>query len=619
MFTPHAFRPILFCVVTAFLAAPLRAAVAPPNPLPNHPGHIFLEGEPVSLPLPNRADNTCTVVDYDGKPIPAAIDESGVVSLGRLPIGYYELRPGNARVTFGVIAALTAPTPATSPIGIDVAMAWFYKEDQMPAVANLCALAGVNWVRDRLSWGEVERQKGQFAPDTRYDHSARIQSAAGLRVLQVNHSSPRWANPNGKRFPLDLRDAYDFYRAMAQRWKGQVLAFEPWNEADIDMFGGHTGSEMAAMQKASYLGLKAGNPDLIACLNVFAVNRKPTLDDLEANQAWPYFDTCNLHHYIPADRYPVWYASFRAISAGRPLWVTEFSMPLPWSGDDSAKELSDADLRNQSERLPIVFATSLHEGPQAAFYFMFPHYVEGKTQFGIVHKDLAPRPAYIALAAAGRLLADAKPIGKLMDDAIHGYLFHARPDGQECEVMVAWARSKARDFALPRKAVAVFDHLGRPMPVPQAGLTIAKAPVYIILPAGSSESLSLDPAPAQPQRQLARPSPIVLQALLPQSQVVLAQSAYRISSQQPQTIPLYLYNFSDQPAKGALTLAAPDAWKPDLPQSVEIGPGQRRQIPLTLDCQGQGEKSIQPITLRGDFGPLGQSILSLRLQPMAAP
>ena len=75
------------------------------------------------------------------------------------------------------------------------------------------------------------------------------------------------------------------------------MAFEPWNEADIPMFGGHTGSEMASLQKAAYLGLKAGNPKVIACLNVFALHRAATLRDLHENAAWPYFDTFNLHHY----------------------------------------------------------------------------------------------------------------------------------------------------------------------------------------------------------------------------------------------------------------------------------------------------------------------------------
>ena len=146
--------------------------------------------------------------------------------MGRLPVGFYRLMQAGQtnRVSVGVVAPLQAPIPLTSPIAMDVAMSWFYPAEKMEAVANLSALAGVNWVRDRLNWAEMEPVRGQFAKSNRYDASALAQSRAGLQVLQVDHISPTWANPNQKRFPLDLRDAYRFYREMAGGWKGQVRA-----------------------------------------------------------------------------------------------------------------------------------------------------------------------------------------------------------------------------------------------------------------------------------------------------------------------------------------------------------------------------------------------------------
>src|SRR6266511_2125339 len=134
------------------LAASSLLAAATPRPLPDHPGNIFVEGEDVVLPATTQP---AKLFDYDGHEVAAR---------GKLPIGYYELRPENGpRITLGVIAPLKAPTPATSSIGIDVAMAWFYKtEVQQRAVANLCQLAGINWVRDRLSWPAMESKRGEF-------------------------------------------------------------------------------------------------------------------------------------------------------------------------------------------------------------------------------------------------------------------------------------------------------------------------------------------------------------------------------------------------------------------------------------------------------------------------
>ena len=148
----------------------------------------------------------------------------------------------------------------------------------------------------------MEPKQGQFAPPSNYDSAARALNQAGIQVLQVNHHTPLWAGAKSNRFPVDLRDAYRFYREMARRWKGQVQAFEPWNEADWTMFGGHTGAEMATLQKACYWGLKAGNPDMIVCQNVFANYFPEVIADYYANKAWPYFDTLNFHHYWSLDK-----------------------------------------------------------------------------------------------------------------------------------------------------------------------------------------------------------------------------------------------------------------------------------------------------------------------------
>jgi hypothetical protein len=481
----------------------------------------------------------------------------------------------------------------------------------MESVANLCALAGLNRVRDRMDWGEVEPGRGDFAATNRYDYPVRVQAAAGLQVLQVCHQSPAWANPNRKRFPLDLRDTYTFHRALARRWQGEVAAFEPWNEADIQDFGGHTGSEMASLQKAAWLGLKAGNPKATACLNVFALHRRSTLEDFQENQAWACFDTFNLHHYEPFARYPSLYADFRAVSAGRPLWVTECSLPVKWRGDARLQEPSPEDLRLQSERAPITYALAIHEGAEAVFYFILPHYVEGQTQFGLLRKDLTPRPAFLALAAAGRLLASARPLGRVQadDPAVRAYLFDARPDGRRAQVLVAWSEED-RSLELPRAPQALFDHLGRAREVSGGKLLLRTAPQFIVLADGTP--LRLAPPPARPAMLAGDASPVVLQAVLPETSILLDQSAYQLAAGQPARVPIFAYNFSDKPARGRLALEVPDPWQAELPQEAEIAPGERKELSLRLT--GAAGARAAKVRITGQFGPAGSTVLSLRFQ-----
>ena len=617
-------RHVLFSatiVAALFLGSTTASAGAEDKPsvrpLPNHPGNVFLAGEEVIVPLAARDASTWKLVDYDGKTVAGATVKGNQARLGRLAVGYYELRQGKTVTTIGVLAPLHATVPASSPIAIDVATSWFYHTTaEKTAAANLCKLAGIAWVRDRMTWGEIETARQTFAPTTRYDESARLQSAAGLHVLQVQHNTPAWAGKHSKHFPEDLRDIYGFLRYAAARWKGQVQAFEPWNEADIDMFGGHTGAEMAALQKAAYLGLKAGNPDAIACLNVFAVARPDTLEDLAANAAWPYFDTCNLHHYIQPEQYPAWYAAFRKISAGRPMWVTEFSQPVQWAGDAKAEEPTAADQRLQAQRVPIVFASALHEGPAKAFYFLFPHYTEGKTQFGIVHRDLTPRPAYVALAAAGRLLADARPLGRWKDAGgqVRAFLFRARPDGKDAEVLVAWTTEPHGEIQLPVVPTVPFDHMGRRMPIQGTTLPLSAAPIYAVLPTGTGRQLPLTAPPAMPKSQEAKPSPVVLQAVWPRDRVVLDKSAYRVAAGQDTAVSLFAYNFSDTPVTGKLTVTAPTGWDVEASSQLELAAGQRKPLSMTIHRPVAGGKGPERIQISGDFGPAGEAVLSMRVQ-----
>lgn len=603
------------------MSAAVMASPRPiPQPLPTHPGNVFVAGETVVVTLSNASP--WQAIDYDHKTI---VEGTGPkAELGKLPAGYYELRsvvdgkPSKTITTIGVVEPLRASTPETSPIGIDVAMAWFYTGEKQDQAANLCTLAGVNWVRDRLRWDEMEPAKGRFVTASKYDDTARKQSNAGLRVLQVHHNSPTWATKTPQHQPPDLRDAYNFMREMARRWKGQVQALEPWNEADIEMFGGHMGVEMASLQKASYLGLKAGNPHVIVCQNVFAVAQANILSDLEANAAWPYFDTFNFHHYCPVDNYPNVYEAFRPISAGKPMWVTEFNSPVHWAGDE--QEPTESDLRVQAERVIKVFAASLHEGPVADFYFMLPHYCEGETQFGILHKDLTPRPAYLALAAVGRLLADARPLGRLSVSAnTCAYAFRSSPDGRESDVVVAWSTKGESVLELPVAPSALFDHLGRVKSIAQdkskSPLKITTAPVLAVFDKNALSSLKLQTAPKPPALKTERPSPIVLQVLPSQNKTSLSLSACQISSDKPDSLSIFAYNFGDRKFSGRFSVMAPTNWTIQFPRIIELAAGERKELTLTVDSHAGSNALVETIRIQGEFGDAGQPVLSVRIVP----
>jgi len=155
-----------------------------------------------------------------------------------------------------------------------------------------------------------------------------------------------------------------------------------------------------------------------------------------------------------------------------------------------------------------------------------------------LHHDLTPRPAFVAAAAVGRLLADAVPVGrvKTADQLIHGYVFHAKPDGEEADVLVIWSDSDDT-FELRKEPLACFDHLGRAKNASRS-VHLTTAPTYLILANDALPDLFPPPAPAK--LLTGSPVPVVIQALPASKDVSMKDSAYRLPKGREATIPLFV-------------------------------------------------------------------------------
>ena len=585
----------------------------PPRPLAEHPGNVFLAGEPAFLNLSDQLEGLWELRDAEGRVARQGQGPMTALPISNLAVGYYEFHrpsPGaDDPIALAVLAPLRRPTPTDSPLGVDTSMAWFYTEDQQPSVASLCALAGMNWARDRFDWAATEPQAGKPISAEHYDRSVHAETAARLKVLQVNHTTPAWAGTDGHRFPLDLRETFYFHRRLAAHWRGEVLAFEPWNEPDLETFGNHTAGEIASFQKAAYWGVKAGNPRAIVCLAPLVYRRPHRLEEFRANEVWPYFDTFNFHHYVPTDRYPKLYADFRSASGGRPVWVTEACLPMEWAGDAGRQEPESP--RGQAERVGRLLASALHEGPALVNYFCLPHYAEGTTQYGLLRRDLTPRPAYVALAAAGRLLAAARPLGRQNSEAtnVHAYWFRARPDGRRRDVLVCWSEGEGR-LSLPKPPIEAFDYLGREETARGQTTKLSPSPQYLVFPRGTASKVRPEPPPAAAPFLREKPCPLVLQAVWPPARTLPDGFGYRVEREE--SIPLFLYHFGNRAARGTVRVTAP--WPTPLTTELTIHPEER--IPLWLSLRNlpfRASDTNRLVELEGDFGPLGRTRLAFRV------
>jgi hypothetical protein len=627
-----------------------------PMPASDHPGNVFVAGQEVSVKVATNLVHKAVrwrAMDDRGGIVGQGQIDSDNIKIGDPGIGWYRIEflgEGGEVVgwtTAAVLAPLAEPTPEDSPICADSATAWFARnKPKMQAdFSSLAALAGVNWVRDRMTWGELEPERDNFnSKRTTYDMAADIQKEYGLKVLQVFHGTPGWAqdkNLDGERapgrFPRDLRDAYRFCRQMAVRYKGRIDAWEPWNEANIDMFGGHTVDEMCSYQKAAYLGFKAGDPDVTVGWNVYTtLPTKEHTDGLLANEVYPYFDTYNIHTYEWAHDYADLWGEARRAAGAKQLWITEADRGLKYIPDEPGHELSREDELHKARYIPQSYASSLWAGSSRHFHFILGNYSEefNGVQFGLLRKDMTPRPGYVALAAVGRLLARARCLGRLIDpehpDA-NIYVFRARPDGVERDVVVAWAEGKfdwpqrgkmSMDWPMKEKwnADEVYDYLGRKVDSIPDQLT--STAVYILLAPGKTEGLELKNV--EPAKQLGGDvCPVVLQVQMPRKNSMKVEPKpwsqgyeYRIAPGKAFRLKMYAYNFASAKAVGTVELnSMPAGWtvsRKRWPLEIEAMGRQLFEADLVIPDEQDGS-----IGIVGDFGALGRPMLSFRIHGKA--
>ncbi len=390
-----------------------------------------------------------------------------------------------------------------------------------------------------------------------------------------------------------------------------MLAWEPWNEANIEPFGGHTIDEMCSMQKAAYLGFKAGDPDVTVGWNVYAGSGTSLHSEgVVANEAWPYFETYNIHSYSPPEAYLAGFETARQAASGRPIWITECGIRLPTESEPPWGDLVPTDQRRQAEFVARSYASSLYGGVSRHFYFILGNYIERGVQFGLLRHDLTPRPGYVALAAVGRFLAGARCVGRLSPTI---YVFQSQLDGEPRDVLVAWG-----DGALPEglEVEASYDYLGRPLATP-AQFKLSDTATFVILPAGSAQKLALDTPPKLAPSREGEAVPVVLQVSLPEQTTRLGNQAHEVDPGRTVDLPLFVYNFSEQPVAGTVAVAkAPDNWHVELASKrLELEPMARQRIPASVTLPAGGSELVDGgwIHVRGDFGETGQTVLAFRL------
>lgn len=372
--------------------------------------------------------------------------------------------------------------------------------ERMEKAAAMAAAAGVKWSREEFNWSRIEPERGRYNWSF-YDRMVDTALAYGISVYGlISYWSP-WTKPCT---PEGIADYAAYCKALVSRYKDKIKHWEVWNEPNI--FFWTCPKEMYAdLLKAAYHAIKEADPEA-QVLGCSTAGIDLSFIKMVMDKGAP-FDALTIHPYRAAlvdDTFIRELQDVRALTAGsggapKDVWITEMGWPT-----DIPHGVSE---RQQAGLLSRAYLCSAASGAvRNVSWYDFredgdcPFYNEHRL--GIVrNRDLAPKPAYRALATVTKMLEGKRLVGRL--DLGPGLLAYRFSDDRR-DTLAIWSLEKDAILRLNLKgrSLRLRDLMGQSVPL-KAGaetLVLAKAsdPIFITgagLEADPVESPALVDAP----------------------------------------------------------------------------------------------------------------------------
>ena len=331
-------------------------------------------------------------------------------------------------LVMSVVAALLALPVAANAAekGVMPDLTWGLSESEYAPTQTAIEDLGAKWVRLEFRWNEGEPRKGSYDAGTlaEWDRAVATSQAAGTKIIGMVHRSPGWASGTKDTYmpPANNADYANFMRFIANRYKGQVAAWEIWNEENISRFwpSGPNPTQYVSLLKAGYTAVKAVDPSALVVFGGTANNDYNFIRRSYDAGAKGYFDVMATHPY--PDQYsperPWYYGSSYSIKAflayrdvhkvmldrgdDKPIWFTEMGWSTCTTNTKCVTPAQQADFLTRAycilERDPYV---------QVGIWYnlrnnRWDHDADmWETQLGLMKTTFELKPAYAAYKAYG--------------------------------------------------------------------------------------------------------------------------------------------------------------------------------------------------------------------------
>ncbi|QWC85311.1 cellulase family glycosylhydrolase [Nocardioidaceae bacterium] len=330
-----------------------------------------------------------------------------------------------ATTALPAVAARRGPRPVR--LGVQFHGLWSHQTPLTRGrTLDMIKESGARWVRLDVSWAMIQPREGSYdlvwgVP--KVDTAIQEARARGLKVLVTFWLTPGWANGNkGERVGPD--DPSDYAKALAwavKRWKGEVRAWEVWNEQNSsDFFRSADPVEYTRLLCAAHRQTKATGVKHKLLYGGVMYNDSGFIRRTYEAGARNCFDILSTHPYMaPSDAHPglpddgtIWrlrhLESIRRLQAEfrdrTPIWATEFGWSAHRNTGGEQNWNRGVSEETQADYATLALRILQNDYPyvRKAFWYNDVMRTDGDPQlngFGMLRPDYSPRPLWNAFRA----------------------------------------------------------------------------------------------------------------------------------------------------------------------------------------------------------------------------
>lgn len=308
--------------------------------------------------------------------------------LALVATGYFALQLRRAAP-----APLAGPLLADKGYGVTLDLTQ-YKAETLPKILATLRQNGLTWLRQPLTWAELEPAPGEFVWSQLDPVFAAIAQAnettpadsQKFELIVVLQTSPTWTRPPDTPLttpPGEVADFGNFARALAERYGNQLIYYQIWHEPNLSATWGNTFVDPAAyadLLREAALNIRAADPTTYILSAALAptlengplnLNEISYLDQLYQAKGNRWFDIVAGQPYgfasEPSDPADPEALNFRRLEllravmlqhdqAETPIWATAFgwnALPNNWGGRPAPWKSDTSEVQTQRTTLAL--------------------------------------------------------------------------------------------------------------------------------------------------------------------------------------------------------------------------------------------------------------------------